>query len=395
MRQAGCSFAECAAAVNKRFGGNVGADAARSAYLRGAIRFSKDIPDPAPKIVEVPSTPAISSLDPVVQYEQRKAASEERSHVKQLIEQVRELRARQEFLDAVNAPHTPHQIPRRERQSGHREMTAAALASDWHVEETVEAESVAGRNAYNLDVADLRIDKFFDAIIWNVQHNRASQQVLIRDLILWLGGDLITGYIHEELVETNALSPTETVRWLLPRLYEGIERLLAELDLASIVVPCSYGNHGRTTLKSRVQSGYANSFEWLMYHSLADMFRAAGETRVVFEITASAHQYIQAYEFTLHFHHGDSLTYKGGVGGLAIPLLKAVPAWDSIRYAHYHHIGHFHQLSDFGRAVVNGSLIGYGPYSQSIRASFEVPQQAFYLLDSKRGKCIVTPLWVN
>lgn len=312
-----------------------------------------------------------------------------------LVGQLREARARQAFIDRATKHCKPPRILRKEKSSGLREMTAVAMLSDLHVEEPVEPESVQGRNEYNLEIADVRLRRVFDSIIWNVRHHRADGNVAINELVLWLGGDLISGYIHEELVESNLLSPTETMLWLLPRIRNGIAHLLQELDLARIVVPCSYGNHGRTTPKTRIQSGYANSYEWLFYNILRNEFKALGEKRVRFEITASPHQYVQAYDFTLHFHHGDSVRYLGGVGGLGVPLLKAIAPWDQLVKADYHHVGHFHQLSDYGRVLVNGSLIGYGPYSQWIRAQFEQPQQMFYLLDSHRGKCQVTPLWAG
>lgn len=331
--------------------------------------------------------------DPVQQHEAREEVSRDKKTIKTLVEQLREARARQEFLDAVASYKAPPKIMAREKNSGMRELTAVVLASDWHVEEIVEPESVAYRNEYNLEIADQRIKRFFEGIIWNIEHHRASKRLAINDLVLWLGGDLMTGYIHEELIESNQLSPTETIRWLLPRLRDGIYTLLQRLDLAHIEVPCYYGNHGRTTDKTRVSTGYANSFEWLMYHSLADEFRK--EKRIHFEITNSPHQYVSVYDRTLHFHHGDDVRYMGGVGGLGIPLLKAIPLWDLVKRADVHNIGHHHSFLDYGRAIVNGSLIGYGPYSQRIRAAYEVPQQAMYFMDSKRGKCLVTALWVD
>lgn len=331
--------------------------------------------------------------DPVQKAEEKEEESQDKRHIKQLVEQLREARARQSFLDAVSSYKAPPKIMKREKRSGIREMTAVVLASDWHVEEPVTPESVAYRNEYNLEIADRRVERFFQGIIWNVEHQRASSRIAINDLVLWLGGDLMTGYIHPELMESNELSPTETVRWLLPRIRDGIYTLMQSLDLAHLEIPCSFGNHGRTTEKRRISTGFANSYEWLLYHSLADEFRR--EKKVHFEVTNSSHQYVQVYNKTLHFHHGDELKYAGGVGGLAIPLLKAIPQWDMIKRADIHNIGHFHQLSDFGRGVVNGSLIGFGPYSQSIKATFEVPAQAMYYVDSNRGKCMMTPLWVE
>lgn len=331
-------------------------------------------------------------IHPVEEQEEKERRSAEQRKIELLVKEVRELRARQKFLDKISEREPP-KILQREKASGIRELTAVVLASDWHVEEPVEAESVAYRNEYNLEIAELRIERFFQSIIWNVEHHRASKRLAIRDLVLWLGGDLMTGYIHPELVESNLLSPTETIRWLQPKISGGVRSLLQQLKLDRIEIPCSYGNHGRTTDKTRIATGYANSFEWLMYHALSDEFRQ--EQRVHFEITNSPHQYVQVYDRILHFHHGDDVRYQGGVGGLGIPLLKAVPMWDRVKLADVHNIGHHHSLRDFGRAVVNGSMIGYGPYSQRIRAEFEPPQQCMYFMDSKRGKCMVTSLWVG
>ena len=49
-------------------------------------------------------------------------------------------------------------------------------------------------------------------------------------------------------------------------------------------------------------------------------------------------------------------------------------------------------LSNF---VSNGSLIGYNEYALSIKAKYEPPQQAFFLIDAERGKRHSTPIWVD
>jgi hypothetical protein len=326
-----------------------------------------------------------------------RAAKDKESHYRrqhgQMVEELAEYQARQDFIDEAEACRPPPRIMPREKTSGLREATAVVMGSDWHVEEPVEPEMVAGVNEYNLDIAERRVKRFWNGIIWQVEHHRASQRIAIRDVIAWLGGDLMTGYIHPELIENNDLSPTQTILWLTPLIINGLLSVVEHLQLERLVVPCSYGNHGRTTDKPRIATSYKNSFEWLMYHQLAAALKH--EKRIRFEITSSQHQYVQAYDWMLHFHHGDDVKYNGGVGGLGVPLLKRIPKWDSIKRSDYHHVGHFHQYLDYGRVVVNGSLIGYGPFSQRIGAEFEEPQQAFYLLDSKRGKCQKTPLWVG
>ncbi len=317
-------------------------------------------------------------------------AKRQRAEREGLVAELREERARNAFAGAIGVPLAPV-VARRERASGLREGALVALASDWHVEERVDPKAVAGRNEYSLKIAEKRARKFFDGIEWLLRFERAAFK--IRDVVLWLGGDFFSGFIHPELVETAALSPVESIIFVRRILSEGIRRLLLDGETHRIVVPCSYGNHGRTTEKRRIATGAQNSYEWLMYQTMKADF--AGEKRVEFSCDASAHQYVEIYGETLHFTHGDELKYAGGVGGLAIPLGKRVPQWDRVRRARYHHIGHFHQFLDLGHSVVNGSLIGFNAYAQSIGASVEPPQQAAYVFDSKRGKALVTPIWVG
>lgn len=318
-----------------------------------------------------------------------------RSQLDDMVKRLREANARQGFIDAMQSNREPPKLIARYAGAGQREMTPVVLASDWHVEERVDPVSIAGRNEYDLEIAADRIERFFRAIIWHVEHHRASGRVAIRDLVLWLGGDHYSGFIHDELKEMNAFSPVMAVRWLIPHLRDGIATLLDVLKLERLEVPCSHGNHGRTTKKSQVGTGYANSFDWLMYHSLADEFRS--DPRVHFEITASAHQYVEVYGHRIHFHHGDEVQYQGGIGGLGIPLLKAVPMWDRIVPSSIHCIGHWHMLRDYGRAIVNGSLIGYNAYAQKLRAEFEEPRQAMFMVDSERGyePNLLIKIWVS
>lgn len=332
------------------------------------------------------------SLPEIVKKQKAEAAEAKlRREYQNLLDQYKESEQRLEVMARLRTTPVTPKVVARERGSGLREGTAVALASDWHVEEVVYPDAVAGRNEYNLRIADARQREFFRRVRSLVEFSRGSWKV--RDLVLWLGGDLLTGYIHPELEESNELSPVEALIWLRERLVGGIDFLLRELKLERLVVPSSYGNHGRITEKRRIKTGAKNSFEWLLYQWLAAHY--ASDKRVMFEASQSAHQYVETYGYTIHFHHGDELKYGGGVGGLAIPLNKRVPRWANVRPSRYHNVGHFHQLLDLGHTQVNGSLIGYTEYAMAIGADFELPQQAFYLLDSKNGKCLNAPIWVE
>jgi hypothetical protein len=264
------------------------------------------------------------------------------------------------------------------------------LCSDWHVEETVKPETVGGVNEYNLKIAEHRIDRLGDAMCWMIDHHRKSFEV--RDAVLWLGGDLLSGYIHDELKETNTLSPVQTLLWLQDRIQGLISKVLSLPGIESITVPCNYGNHGRTTHKSQISSGAANSYEWLMYHQLRRTYE--NNSRVQFHVADGMFLRLKVHNTQLGFHHGDGVRYGGGVGGVMIPVQKAVQKWQTYGACDVWNMGHFHQLHDMPRIVVNGSLIGTSAYGMAVGA-FEVAAQASYLIDAKRGKAMSTTLWVE
>lgn len=283
------------------------------------------------------------------------------------------------------------------QKSSRAEATAIVLASDWHVEEQVDPSTVNGLNAYNLEISEKRARQFFQGILWHVRSHRHGESqeygYHIENLILWLGGDLISGYIHEELMESNFLSPIEAIRFCTNLICTGLDYLLKEGNFKKITIPCSYGNHGRTSMKRRHSTGAKNSFEWLMYHQIRKIYE--NEPRVEFAIADGSHLYLDVYDWTFRFHHGDDIRYGGGIGGVTIPLRKAVDAWNIGKHADITVIGHFHQFVDENFAVVNGSLIGYNAFAQSIKARYEPPRQAFFLVDRDRGKKEVSPIYVD
>ena len=101
------------------------------------------------------------------------------------------------------------------------------------------------------------------------------------------------------------------------------------------------------------------------------------------------------YNKTIRFHHGDYVTYAGGIGGITIPINKSIAQWNQSRKVDLDVLGHFHQFFDGGKFIVNGSVIGINPYSISIKAEYDVPKQTFFLMDKEKGKTIVAPIFVR
>lgn len=299
------------------------------------------------------------------------------------MEKIKELEEQLGVVDALRAA-KPSQKPLSVKKTAKSEAVAVALASDWHVEESVPADSTNGLNHFDLRVAEDRIDKFFQSVVRLTEIERSGAE--IDTCLLFLGGDLMSGYIHEELAETNALSPTETIIWLMSRLSRGIA--LLRQNFARVLIPCCYGNHGRTTKKPRHATGYRNSYEWLLYTVMAQR----AEEGVEWQVADSYFNYVDLYGKTLRFHHGDGLKYQGGIGGLTIPTEKAIASWNKARVADLDCFGHWHTQQQNPKWVSNGSLIGYNAYAISIKASYEPPQQTYFLFDAKRGRTITAPI---
>lgn len=262
--------------------------------------------------------------------------------------------------------------------------------SDWHFEERVDSHTINGLNEYNLDIAAFRWDKCIQNSMKLVHKERQSSD--IGQLVLWLGGDFITGYIHEELEESNYLSPIQAIMFAKDKIISAIKFYLDNGKFRKITIPCNFGNHGRTHKKPRFSTGYKNSYEWMLFKEIESYF--SSEKRVEFVIPNGLFAYIEVMGKVCRFWHGDSIKYGGGIGGLTIPLIKAIHKYDEQTEAHYNFMGHYHSLQQATRnCIVNGSGIGFNAYAQRIGASPEEPMQGFNLIDSKYGLTVKMPIF--
>lgn len=270
------------------------------------------------------------------------------------------------------------------------EATAFAIASDWHVEETVKRSQTNGLNEYNLDIAKKRATQFFVNTLKMVKKERGA--LPIHNLVVGLLGDFITGELRYDSAESNSLDPIEAIQYATTLLASGIRFLLKESDLKLTFVCCS-GNHGRITPKVNIGHETGNSLDAFMYFNLEQMFQ--NEKRIRFIREDGYLTYLRVYSYDIRFHHGHAVRYIDGVGGLTIPMNKAIAKWDSTKPAYVSCCGHHHTYTPSRKFIVNGSLIGYNPYALFVKAGYEPPMQAFFLIDKKRGLTVQMPLLVD
>lgn len=312
-------------------------------------------------------------------------------------EHVSELERRLELMsdiDAAAADLTPARVARKgQTRSGDKRVGAAfTVASDWHVEERVDPKVVQGLNEYNPTIAAKRIERYFQGLEWLILENRQSHT--LNELWVAALGDFITGYIHEELLESNFSSPLQAIEFWLDHFERGLRYLINVVPDLTIKVACRFGNHGRTTPKTRIATAAANSFEWFAYCQLRKMLRDVPQIQV--QVTEGHHSVVEIYNLRVHLHHGDSIRSQGGIGGIDVPLNRAVAQWRNKYKTDLSVVGHFHRFQMGERLITNGSLIGYGAYSDWLPGADPEPaQQAFCIFDARRGKCKNTPIWVG
>ena len=270
-------------------------------------------------------------------------------------------------------------------KSADSEATIVLNSSDWHIDEIVEPAAVNYLNEFNLQIAEKRVDVFFTHALRII--NLLKHESTIDTLVLWLGGDFISGWIHPSLIESSLMSPPEALLKVFELLLGGIRFLTDKGNFKQIITVCSVGNHGRITVKKRDKGLAKKSYEYLLYEFLARKLAGTKYAETVkFILPQGYFTYLNIYDYTLRFHHGDNVQYRGGIGGIHIPLKKAIAQWNKAKHADIDVMGHWHTREISEDYVINGSLIGYNEFAIQIKADFRPPMQSLFLMHPKYGK---------
>lgn len=266
--------------------------------------------------------------------------------------------------------------------------TAVMCLTDFHAEENVRPEYVDGMNEFNPEIAERRLNRTFQKMIQMLEFS--SHLSNIKDIVVWLGGDLINNQLHEEATESNFKLPTDAINWIQERIMSGLDFILDETKM-NVTVVTNYGNHGRTTRKRHISSGHGHSWEFLAYNSMSHAYRK--DPRIAFKVEQGYHNWLTIQGHDIRFHHGDAVKFGGGVGGVAVPLKKKIAQWNKVRTAHLDVLGHFHQFEHNWKYVLCGCLVGWNAYALEIGAEYQPPTQTFIVIDRNRGKVLAEPVF--
>lgn len=293
-----------------------------------------------------------------------------------------------ELIAATQDKVTARKLERRQKRKDRGKATAIFCATDWHIEERIDAADINGLNEFNLEIAEKRIARTFEKFLYLLDFARGISD--IKEGVLWLGGDLINGWIHEELQEANFLGPAQAIVYAQDQICTGVDHLLKHSGLDFLTVVCNQGNHGRSTIKP-MTTGYKASWEWAAYMNLARVYRTNPKIR--WQIAQGYHNWLSIHGHDVRFHHGDNIRYHGGVGTLAVPTSKCIAAWNKSRVASLDIFGHYHQWINYWNWLSVGCLCGYNGYALKIKADFQPPTQAFCVIDESYGKTMALPIF--
>jgi len=277
-------------------------------------------------------------------------------------------------------------------KTGTGEATVLQPAGDWHVYEVVRPERVSGLNTHTPEIAEQSANNFFNgSLAWTNIHRTA---VKIKEIVLIFLGDFITNMLFEDQKTENAGLVQEETLFATKLLCGGIDFLLDNGDFNKIKVVCCAGNHSRPKKEKDVANSAVNTYEWLMYKFMED-FIYPGNDKVEFQIANGYHTWVNVYGKDIRCHHGDWTNYQGGVGGLTIPMNKAIKAWNVGRKADFDILGHWHQTMAPGLFYANGSSLGYSTFAVKCKGEYERPQQGHIVVDSKRFITSINRIYVR
>lgn len=306
----------------------------------------------------------------------------ERSQRKQLQQDV-ELLLRQSEVMSTLADTAPEMYesfaPPEEHVSG-GEAAALLVLTDWHFEEKVDPSTLNDLNEFNPDIARTRLKTVVERFLTLLDSTRSMSNV--KQLVFAVLGDLITGHLHDDQKESNFMFPTEALLEVRDALHSTIDAIVKESGIKEVDVYTSFGNHGRNTQKPRVSTSHLTSYEWLLYKWMA---RDYAKTGVRWHVSNAYFNMANICGKRIRFHHGDAIKYQGGIGGITVPVIKAIRNWDDGLDADLDVFGHWHQFLRHPKFVACNCLIGYSAYAQKIvKAPYSLPSQTYLVIDRER-----------
>lgn len=304
--------------------------------------------------------------------------------------------ALREYLGTARLAVNELQLPKwtHEPKSAKNPGVPKLMLSDLHWGEQVRPEQIGGVNAYNLAIARTRLRTVVDTAIGLCKI--LDPEMKYPGIVVPLGGDMVSGNIHDELSASNELNTMPTVLDLYKNLVPAV-RLLAD-QFGNVFLPCVSGNHDRDTKKIWSKDRNHTSFGWLLYQFLAAAF--ADDSRVTFYIPDGSDALYRIYNTRYLLTHGDQFRGGDGIIGPLGPVTRGEQKKNTRNAAvgqdyDVMEFGHFHKRILTARLRGNGSPKGYDEWGAAMNFGFEPPSQNFWVTHPDHGITFDAPVYCD
>ena len=268
------------------------------------------------------------------------------------------------------------------------------MLSDIHYGEVVDPEQVYHSNEFNRAICKQRVQHTFETAVSLLKTHFAHP--IYEGIVVVLGGDLISGELHDELAATDEVPSLVQTLEISQIISDGLAFLADEF--AQVTVYCVTGNHGRTTRKPRTKFYAQNNLDWLAHQMIKDHIKNIKNVTLWAPNSRDLNFEVAGHRYRLT--HGDQFRGGDGIIGCIGPISRgdykkrvtatlmpgAPEAYDTML------CGHFHQLITLPRFIVNGSVKGYDEYAMSCNFPWEPPRQALWTVHPKHGHTWSMPI---
>lgn len=271
----------------------------------------------------------------------------------------------------------------------HYQEVPVLFTSDFQFGEVIDLDEMDGLNEYSVDIACGRYETLIQKTVDLCFNFTANPN--FPGIIYMRGGDAISGAIHEELAETDELTPPQSVVALAQVEIAGIEMLAEHFGRVHVIsIP---GNHDRSTKgKPRAKKYVANSYENMLSAMLQMWFEAKKDKRLSFFTPKSGDAYFPIWGWKCLLTHGDRMGTGGGQG-FGGPIFPIARGHAKIRQTYQQQNqqldfifnGHYHTPCEVTGGLANGTLAGYNEFARKIRAVPEAPSQWLFAMHPEWG----------
>lgn len=306
---------------------------------------------------------------------------------------------RQNVLGLTKEPLKPRlQLSKQKHPTNDRQAVIIHL-SDLHAGEVIRAPEILGSNRYDLSVFRARLGRLFQIAAdlctrhWPVGDNQPDQ------IIICLGGDLVSGSIHPELAETNEGTDYQILKEVAEHIAGGIKHLWDQTKVP-ITVYSVPGNHGRMTLKPQAKRSGLMSWDTLV----ADLAEASLQNciGITWHRSEGSDCYFDVLGWPILLTHGDRMGSGGGQGFIG-PMAPIARGHQKVSHSEYRQrrpiylilSAHYHTTVKTPWGWGNGSLVGYNEYVRANRGEPEPAQQNMLVIHEQRGLIRYHPLYVG